>query len=112
MVSENDVHVVVNEFDGTVDLSQLLRVRPLLHGSTLLTVTDGVTVFAFCTRSPMFSLISWVGTFHSISQVAPTITIFPHVEVVGAAYFVDHIDDVVEHGPQFPADGDLVDSAS
>ena len=40
MVNENDVHVVAHELDCIVDLSQLFRVRPLLHGSTLLTVTD------------------------------------------------------------------------
>ena len=49
---------------------------PLLYGSTLLTVTDGVTVFAFCTRSSIFSLISLAGTFPITSRVPPTITIF------------------------------------
>ena len=76
VVNENDVHVVAHVLNGIVDLSQLCRVRPLLHGSTLLTVTDGVTVFAFCTRSSIFSLISWVGTFPTSSRVPPTITLF------------------------------------
>ena len=76
VVNENDVHFVTHVLNGIVDLIQLFRVRPLLHGSTLLTVTDGVTVFAFCTRSSIFSLISWFGTFPTISRVPPMITIF------------------------------------
>ena len=61
VVYESNVHVIAHVFDGIVDLSQLLRVRPLLHDSTLLTVTDRVTVFAFCSNCSrgMFSLISW-----------------------------------------------------
>ena len=112
MINENDVHVVAHLFDGTVDLGQLLRVRPFTAWQHTTHGDRRGHRFRFMHEKfdLFFNFVGWHISHHFTGAAHDHY--FRHVEVVVVAYLLYHVADVFERGPRFPADGDRVNSHS